>query len=416
MRHTFTIFTTFSTPNSEDGCFMNSKPSSYIITVGLAIFSMFFGAGNLIYPLAAGLHAGGNNMYGMIGFILTAVCLPLAGLIAMILFDGNYEAFFDRLGKVPGRLVILICMIVIGPMIAIPRIVTVSHTMIAPFLPIPFLQDSSNPQASFVFALIFLGITYLATYRENKIVDLLGTVISPLLVISLFVIIIKGFLNAHVVIPTTVTALEAFKVNFIRGYETLDLLGGIFFSSIVISILKNTVGDKKSGVSQNQLALIGLKAGTLGVALLALVYIGMSILSVYHGHNLPATGDLFKELSFRVLGNGGALIIATAVLMACFSTSIALGAVVGEYFQVHIFQRKISYELALFILMLLCIPLSTFGLEYVAQLTGGPLVYIGYPAIIMLTFCNIAYKLANFKPVKIPVAVIFIIALISYFQ
>ncbi len=393
--------------------FMKNKPFSHILTVGLAVFSMFFGAGNLMYPLRVGLHSGANNAYGIIGFILTAVCLPLAGLIAMILFDGNYEEFYKRLGSKVGRLAIFICMIVIGPMIAIPRIVTVSHAMIAPFIPVAFLQNV-NPQSSFIFALIFLGITFIATYRENRIVDLLGMVISPILLASLMVIIVKGLFSAERIVPIATTPWDAFKTNFIRGYETLDLLGGIFFSSIVIHILKNTVGGMV-GMNRNRLALIGLKAGTLGVSLLAIIYVGMSILSMYHGHGLSGSGDLFKTLAYNVLGSNGAFLIGTSVLMACFSTSIALGAVVAEYFQVNVFNRKISYEFSLLIVLLLCIPLSTFGLDYVANLTGGPLVYIGYPAIIMLTLCNIGYKLFGFKPVKAPVAATFIFALISYF-
>ena len=391
---------------------MQSKTSSYFLTVGLAIFSMFFGAGNLMYPLNVGMHAGSFTLYGMLGFILTAVCLPLAGLISMILYNGDYRSFFGRLGETIGYVVTVICMIVIGPMIAIPRIVTVSHQMIAPFLPVPFLQEI-NLYSSAVFALLFLGITYLATFRENRIVDLLGTVISPLLLISLLAIIIKGFFTAHTPLLTDVTPWDAFTVNFIRGYETLDLLGGIFFSSIVINIVKETVSKK---VTQNQIAVIGLKAGALGVSLLATVYIGMSLLSMYHGHGLFISGDLFRQLAFKVLGAHGAFVMGTAVLMACFSTSIALGAVVGEFFQKQIFCNRISYELSLATVLLLCMPLSIFGLDYVAGLTGGPLVYIGYPAIIALTFCNIAYKLFGFKPVKLPVAITFLIALISYWR
>ncbi len=391
---------------------MQNKPYRQIITVGLAIFSMFFGAGNLVYPLNVGFQSGQNTMYGMLGFLLTAVCLPLAGLVAMILFDGNYETFFQRIGTSAGKLVVFICMLVIGPIIAIPRIVTLSHTMIAPFIPIQFLQTVTL-QSSFVFALIFLGITFLATVRENRIVSLLGNVISPLLLLSLIIVIGKGILTAQVPVEALMPPLESFKTFFMVGYGTLDLLGGIFFSSIVIHILKNTTGGTV-GFSQRKLALIGLKAGTLGVSLLALVYIGMSVLSMYHGHGLSATGDLFRMLAFQVLGTHGALIIGTAVLMACFSTSIALSAVVGEYFQISIFKRKVGYELSLLTLLLLCVPLSTFGLDYVMALTGGPLVYIGYPIIIAITFCNIAYKLFNFKPIKIPVALAFIVAIIGY--
>ena len=388
---------------------MKNKPYFHIITVGLAIFSMFFGAGNLMFPLNVGLHAGTNNSYGMLGFIMTAVCLPLAGLIAMILFDGDYTAFFQRLGMQIGSAVTFICIIIIGPLIAIPRIVTLSHIMIAPFLPIPLLQ-SITPLSSFLFALIFLGITFLTTYRENRIVNLLGTVISPLLLISLIIIIGKGLINATIPIAATASAWDTFAINFIRGYETLDLLGGIFFSSIVIHILKETSKTAK----QKELALIGLKAGVLGVSLLTLVYIGMSLLSVYYGHSLIMDGTLFRSIAFTILGNHGAFIIGTAVLMACFSTSIALSAVVGDYFHVTIFKQKISHISALLVALLLSIPLSTVGLDKVLALTAGPIIYIGYTSIITLTFCNIAYKLIGFKPVKIPVAITFIVALICY--
>ncbi len=392
---------------------MKNKPSSHILTVGLAIFSMFFGAGNLMYPLYVGLHSGASNMYGMIGFLITAVGLPLIGLIAMILFDGDYEEFFGRLGEKTGKFVIFLCMLIIGPIIALPRIVTLSHEMIAPFLPIPLLQEVT-PFSSFVFAFIFLGITFLATFRENRIVDLLGKVISPLLLISLLSIIIKGILTGDEPVHASVIPWNAFTANFIRGYETLDLLGGIFFSSIVIHILKNKIGGMV-GMNRNRLALIGLKAGALGVSLLALVYIGMSLLSMYHAQDLIGSGSLFRMLAFKVMGSHGALVIGTAVLMACFSTSIALSAVIADYFQVHLFNRKVSYELSLLIVLLLCVPLSTFGLDMVLELTAGPVIWIGYPALIAITFCNLGYKLFNFTPIKLPVAATFVAALVSYF-
>jgi len=259
-----------------------------------------------------------------------------------------------------------------------------------------------------------LGVTFLATYRENRIVTILGNFISPLLLLSLFAIIIKGMMTAQEPVCSLYGPLQAFKTNFIRGYETLDLLGGIFFSSIVIHILKNT-GGGLVGYSRNKLALIGLKAGILGVSLLALVYIGMSWLSMYHGHGLTMSGDLFRILSIKVLGAHGALIIGTAVLMACLSTSIALSAVVSEYFQVIVFNKKIGYVSTLIMLLLACIPLSTVGLDYVLELTSGPITYIGYPVIITITFCNIAYKLFDFKPIQIPVFLTFFAVCASYF-
>jgi branched-chain amino acid:cation transporter, LIVCS family len=162
------------------------------------------------------------------------------------------------------------------------------------------------------------------------------------------------------------------------------------------------------------LAFIGLKSGLVGVSLLAAVYVGMGIIGAYHGHGLHSSDELFRLVSFAILGARGAAIISVAVLMACFSTAIALGTVLADYVQNELFNNRISYIMALIITLLLCIPLSTVGLGYVLRLTGGPITYVGYPMLITLTFCNIAYKLYGFTYVKTPVLLTFIIALLCY--
>lgn len=383
-----------------------------LLTTGFAIFSMFFGAGNLIYPLEVGITSGSNSLFGMIGFLLTAVLLPFTGLIAITLFNGDYYAFYNRLQQPFGHLLLFISLMVIGPVVAIPRIITLSHVMTAPFLPIPFLQ-TINVYSSFAFALLFLSITFLATYRPGKIVDIIGNVITPALLASLCIIIIKGLMTAEHMVEATMAPLDSFSTNLVRGYETLDLLGAIFFSSILLSMLKDQVhGEHKV----KKIATICLKSGVIGVSLLSLIYIGMNLLGVFHGYKTTAlnTGELFSDLSFAILGPWGAGVIATAVLLACLSTAIALGATVARYVQTILFQNKISYMSALALTLVASIPLSTYGLNMVLMLTGGPLVYVGYPVIIALTFCNILYKTVHFKPVTIPVALTFFAALISY--
>ncbi len=394
---------------------MQNIKTSQIISIGLAIFSMFFGAGNLMYPILVGIASGKYTFFGMLGFTLTAVILPVAGLLSMILFDGNYNEFFSRLGVMPGKIAIFICIMILGPVIGLPRIATLSHIMIAPFLPIPFLQDSTNIWSSFIFACIFFLVTFIATCRENKIMQILGYIISPLLLFSLIIIIVKGIVTADYPIATNATPLSSFIESGIMGYETLDLLAGIFFSSIVLQILKNTFGGETS-YTKKTIALVSIKAGMIGVSLLGLVYIGMSMIGLFHGHGLGNVnaGQLFSAISFNILGNHGAAFIAIAVLMACLSTSIALSAIGAEYIQKNLLNNRIHYSSALMILLVACLPLSTFGLGKVLALTGGPIVYVGYPIIIALTFCNIAYKVSNFKAVKMPVVIAFFVALISY--
>jgi branched-chain amino acid:cation transporter, LIVCS family len=387
---------------------------SHIVTTGLAIFSMLFGAGNLIYPLMVGVSSGSSVLLGMTSFFITAVFLPVLGLIAMILFDGDYEAFFARLGTTVGKLFIFICMIIIGPGLVIPRIVTLSHLMTAPFLP-GFLQEITL-LSSCAFSVLFLGITFLCTYKENKIVDLLGNIISPLLLVSLAIIIIKGLWIGGTAVVTTIPARMIITKNLLRGYETLDLLGAIFFASIILVILQRTLPAQLD--TKKNRVLIGLQSGMLGVSLLALVYLGMGYLGAYFGQDLAVNGggEIFRIISWRILGDKGAFVIAMAVLMACLSTAIGLAGVTGEYLQKETFAHTISYIQALVLTLVLSIPLSTFGLDHVLRLTAGPITYIGYPVIIALTLCNIAYKFYGFKPVKLPVLITFMVACISYFS
>ena len=166
------------------------------------------------------------------------------------------------------------------------------------------------------------------------------------------------------------------------------------------------------------LALLGLKSGLIGVTLLGIIYVGMSLLGAYHGHGLEAAnaGELFREISFRILGLHGAAIIATAVLMACLSTAIALSAVVADYMHTEIFKRRVGYVPSLILVLAACIPLSVAGLGTILNVTGGWITYVGYPVLIALTFANIAYKLFGFPYVKIPVALTFIIVLLSYLK
>lgn len=387
---------------------------SHVFTTGLAIFSMLFGAGNLMYPLNVGMQGGNQTPIAMLAFLTTAVVLPIIGLVSMILYDGDYTAFFNRLSKPVGSFFIFSCMLIIGPVIVIPRIVTLSHTMLAPYLGCVNL-GTVNPITSAIFALFFLILTFFLTYRENKIVDLLGFIISPLLLLSLTTIIVFSFFGEKQLIISEQSPLILFKDNLILGYGTLDLLATLFFAAIIFNILSQNLGSSFEKNPQLRVK-IGLQAGTIGVVLLGLVYCGMSYLGAYYGYGLGAInqGELFREISARVLGGYGALVIAIAVLMACLSTSIAVSAVVAEYTQHTLTKKRCSFVSSLCSVLLLSLPLSIAGLSTVLEITDGPIVYIGYPMVIVLTLCNLAYKTIGFKPVKLPVVLTFIVTTAAY--
>ena len=139
---------------------------------------MFFGAGNVVFPLVLGRYAGDKNLYAVTGFLITAVGVPFLGLLAMVLFNGDYKKFFTRLGKAPGMFVITLLMALIGPLGAIPRCVALSHSTIKSFLPGTSL---------FTFSFIACIVLYLFAMKKGRVIDILGRVLSPLLIVFLTV-------------------------------------------------------------------------------------------------------------------------------------------------------------------------------------------------------------------------------------
>lgn len=374
---------------------MRNVLKSTVLTTGLAIFSMLFGAGNLMFPIKAGLDSGDKFIAGIFGFLLTAVLIPVIGLVGIIYFNGDYKAFFYRLGKMPGNLIIAFSMAVIGPFYVMSRIVIVCYEMLIPFLP--------NAIDGVTFSIIFCGLTFLATMRESKIIDLLGHLISPALLISLSVVLIKGILTPQALVANSVSYARTFTDQALLGYQHLDLLGTIFFGSIVLSILKSN-SKNNSDYNTKTLAKTGMQAGLIGCSLLAIIYVGMGLLGAYYGNGLESSNiaQLFSLISFKVLGIHGAFVIATAVAMACFSTIIALATVLSEYIQHDLSGNKIEYIPSLILVMGLTILTSWSGLSKLL-FYANPVINTIYPLFITLTLVNIAYKLWNFKPVKIPV-------------
>lgn len=382
--------------------FESMNNSRITFTTGLAIFAMLFGSGNLIFPLRLGILAGDKTYIGLVGFIISGVLIPLAGLLGVVLFDGNYRDFFYRIGKIPGALLIFFSMLIIGPIFTMPRIVALSYALMKPFMP---LGLSSLP-----FNIIFLLVAFILCYQKNFLVDLMGKILSPLKLISLFTIIGIGFYKYVAPVAVNQSALSVFFDNFQEGYNTLDLFGTIFFGYIILSILRNTA-DKKIASDNKVLAKIILNGGIIAGVLLATVYIFMAYLGAFHGNGLEylGVGQMFVETLRRIMGDSGAFLIGITIMVACLSTLVALASVVSEYLRTEIFDNKIEYnKLLVLVLIITAFMASAYDLDRLLKFFS-PIMYISYPILIVLTFCNIAYKFFGFKYLKAPVLITFII-------
>ncbi len=376
----------------------------YIFTTGLAMFSMFFGAGNVVFPLVVGQMAGDMAWAAIIGLLITAVGVPFIGLLAMVLYEGDYHAFFGRIGRVPGFLVTLFIMILIGPFGATPRCIALAYSTLK-------MYDPSL--SSTLFALISCVVIYLATYRKNRIVDLLGAVLSPILVVSLAVIIVKGILM-HPAAPVSAEgAWSLFSAGFLEGYNTMDLLGTFFFSSVVIAGLRQAGGA--TGGSQWAIARYALQASTIGVTLLGVVYAGFVLVASYYGGvlaGMPAEA-LLGTIAHIVLGKAGGIFVSLAVALACLTTALALVAVFAEFIHVQIFRKVVCYRSSLVLTLIATFIFANLRFTEIVSMLYPVLVII-YPALLVLTIANILHKVYGIAIVKTPVAAATVASLIWY--
>jgi len=390
---------------------MQKENKSSIIATGLAMFSMFFGAGNVVFPLALGQIAQDKNLFAILGMLITAVGVPFTGLIAMTLFDGDYKSFFARIGKIPGFLVALFIMGLIGPFGAMPRCIALSYSTIKTFLP-----DISLP----LFSAISCVIIWLFTFRRNSIIDTLAYILTPLLLGSLGIIIIKGlWMASDSPASSGHDELTIFLKGLKDGYQTMDLLGAFFFSSVIIACLKTNIESSNGLIEEGThraLVLTTLKASVIGASLLALAYIGFSFVASFHSENLTniPSDELISKVAIHVLGPNAAIIACIAVALACLTTAIALAAVFAEFIHEDITFNRLGYGPSLIITLITTYFISTLDFTGIAAFLA-PILQICYPALIMLCLLNILYKLYNFQPVKIPVLVVFLISLGAFF-
>lgn len=376
------------------------------LLAGFAMFSMFFGAGNVVYPLELGQEAGGSIVPAALGFLSTAILFPFAGLMSVILFDGDYDTFFMRMGKIPGMIIAAIAMVLIGPGGALPRTVALSFSTLTPYLP--------NLNLS-LFALLSCVVIFGLSYRKNKVLDVIGYFLTPILLFSLFCIIVVGIFSGQALPPSLIPTTTALTMGLSEGYQTMDLIASFFFSHVVLSCLREEVSEEDAQ-DPRRMTRLTLKASLIGAGLLGAVYAGFAYVSALYSSQLEhvPSDQLIGVLGRMVLGNYAGLFASVAVFLACLTTAIALSAVFAEYLQNDILKNKLGY--------VPCLLLTLGGTYFISTLsfTGikallTPILVICYPALIVLCAMNLLEKLVGIRWVKIPVALTFAWSLYSTF-
>lgn len=366
------------------GGFMMNRKTKDVIIIGAALFAMFFGAGNLIFPPAIGMMAGDKWLFSLLGFVLTGIGLPVLGVIAVSKVGGTINDLSSRVGPIFSKILGSIVILAIGPLLAIPRTgATVYEIGIKP------LFDSANP---LLVSVIYFSITLFFVIKPSGIMDKIGKILTPILLIVTTTIIIKGIL-IPIGTPTKTVISMPFSKGFTDGYQTMDALGSIVMAGIVlISLLEKGYTDKKEQISMTVKA--GLIAGT-GLLFIygGLLYLGATASGVFSAD--IAKSELIVSITNNVLGSMGQIGMCVVVSAACLTTSIGLTAIVGNYFS-DLSGGRLGYRPIVIGAVSFSTIMAVIGVEQIVKL-AVPLLVLVYPVAIILILLGLCDSLIKNK-------------------
>lgn len=382
---------------------------SSIWTTGLALFSMFFGAGNLIFPLIIGQDVGANSWYALSGLGMTAVIVPFLGLGGMLLFQADPKQFFGRIGKIPGLLLFLMLQLILGPFGVIPRLIVLMHAIAKPYL-------FNTPLMLFSALIAFFILSF--SIKKQFLITFLGKILTPILLLGLLILMALGIGDTSAAFnPISLAPQDSFLQGLIGGYNTMDLIAAFLFATVMLPHFQKEVALEHPVFRQKAMIKKMIFSSTLAASLLLLTYIGLCFTSAYHTWTLannPAPEELLSAIAFKVLGKAGGCVAAGTVIMACLTTAITLTSIFGEYLQKDICRNKINSTTALVITLIIAMLFANLGFKGLSSFLG-PILEVTYPGLIVLSILNIAYKLTGFKMIKTPVFLTFAISAVAYF-
>ncbi len=364
------------------------KKNIDILVVGFAIFSMFFGAGNLIFPPYIGMTSGSGWVTSFLGFIISDVGMILLSINA-IAKAGSYQAIIGRAGKKFGLGLEFIIMLCLGPILIVPRTGATTFEMsIAP------LFDSVNPV---IFSILFFALTFLLTVKPTKVVDIIGKFLTPVLLIALTVLIVKGLVSPLGELSTAIDSESLFSTGLTQGYQTMDALGsGGIAALIMISFLAKGYKDKK------EVARLTVQASLVAGIGLILVYGGLAYLGATVSTNYVDSISqtiLLINITNDLLGSTGAVLLSVVVAFACLTTSIGLTSVTAKYFE-DITNKKVKYQYIVALICAFSAVVSNLGVDKIISI-AAPILTILYPValvlVLMASFENIFTKDSTYR-------------------
>ncbi|NMM64998.1 branched-chain amino acid transport system II carrier protein [Clostridium sp. P21] len=356
------------------------------LLIGSLLFGLFFGAGNLIFPVQMGQKAGNHTLIATIGFLITGVGLPMVGIVASAL--SKSESLFDMAKPISPRYAsIFTCLLylTIGPLFAIPRTATVAFEVgIHPFISNEYLKVGL-----IIFSLIFFAITIYFSLKPGQILDWVGKYLTPTFLVLLSVLLIATFIKpmgqASQYVAQGNYAAQPLFTGLLDGYNTMDALASLAFSIIIISNIQK-LGIKDS----NSIAAETCKSGLVSVVGMAIIYASLAYMgatSLGSVNRADNGGSILSMVSNHYFGVVGKVLLAAIVGIACIKTAIGLITSCSEMFS-EMFSKSISYKKYAVLFTLVSFVIANFGLENIIQLSVPVLMFL-YPLAITLILLSV---------------------------
>ena len=369
---------------------MKSLSGRNSIIVAATLFSMFFGAGNLILPPLVGAYAGDVSLIAGAGFMISAIGLPILGVVASAL-SGSLAEIASRVSEKFSYLYVMLIYLTIGPFLAIPRTSSTSFEMLVPLLP----EDTNILLVSVCFSVAFFAVAFTLALHPNKLVDVLGKVSAPAL-IALIVVLVGAAILAPTAPAMPVRApyeSDAMIEGFVAGYQTMDLLAALNFG-LVIAMNIRELGVTDSHDVAREIVRSGILAGLLMFA----IYMGLTYVGTTTATLVPdaTNGAVLLVASaqdhFGVMGN---VLVAAIFLIACLNVCISLISCCSEYFSETF--PKVSYRSWAVLFTVFSCVVSNVGLSKIIAFSV-PLLSALYPISIVLVLFGLVSKQVDKYP------------------
>ena len=370
------------------------------ILVAGTLFGMFFGAGNLIFPVHLGQMAGQNALPAIIGFIITAVGIPILGVAAIgITHSDGLQTLSGKVGKGYGIFFTCLLYLTIGPLFAIPRCATVSFTTgITPLLG----ADSPERLYLLLFSAVFFAFVLFFSLRPGKITVWIGKIINPLFRFFFAVLMLAALLAPGAAVsavePVEAYRSDAFFPALIEGYGTMDAIAGLAFGIVVIDVIRRMGVDNDDTIAEDVLS-----SGLLTGALMALIYVVSIVVGAQSRglFELSENGGIaLTQIAGHYLGGVGLFILAFTITLACLKTSIGLVTACAETFS-KMTNGKISYRSWAILFTVFSFAVSNIGLSAIIEYSIPMLMLIYPPAIALILLAFLGKFFAHDRTVYI---------------